>query len=238
MNCWEVLGLEPTEDVKLIKKAYAAKLKKCRPDQDPIGFQKLRESFDFAKQLAQNGQHGRQFDVIPETDVELDSNSPIENMEVVESSFNASQDDPIPERDIFQDLQSYYDVADFDQIKKLVDELCELDNDFSLVAHNRLEISMLMFLDNNGFEPEPIVRYIAKKLNWTYLELPILTKDYDDEINRLQDLLEQIHFKKIAKAQTPASEDVIDAYFNYGKSNYNTARSINWWVYKFDATFK
>lgn len=46
-NPWEVLGLEgPTDDLKAIKKAYAAKLKTTRPEDDPEGFMLLRWAFD------------------------------------------------------------------------------------------------------------------------------------------------------------------------------------------------
>ncbi len=44
---WAVLGLEgPTDDLKIIKKAYAAKLKTTRPEDDPEGFMVLRRAFD------------------------------------------------------------------------------------------------------------------------------------------------------------------------------------------------
>lgn len=48
MNCWEILELEPTSDKKKIKKAYAAKLKTIKVDEEPVAFQKLKEAFDSA----------------------------------------------------------------------------------------------------------------------------------------------------------------------------------------------
>ncbi len=48
MNFWQVLGLEPSADTKAIKLAYAKLLKKTRPDDDPEGFQKLREAYEAA----------------------------------------------------------------------------------------------------------------------------------------------------------------------------------------------
>ena len=49
---WSVLDLEPTSDVRLIRKAYAAKLRANRPEDDPEGFQFLVEARDFALRLA------------------------------------------------------------------------------------------------------------------------------------------------------------------------------------------
>lgn len=49
---WETLGIEPTTDESTIRRAYARELKLHRPDQDPQGYQLLREAFDAAKAFA------------------------------------------------------------------------------------------------------------------------------------------------------------------------------------------
>jgi hypothetical protein len=49
---WSVLDIPPTADESAIRKAYAAKLRLTRPDEDPKGFQELREARDAA--LAQS----------------------------------------------------------------------------------------------------------------------------------------------------------------------------------------
>ena len=43
---WTVLGIAPTEDVRAVKRAYASRLKECRPEDDPQGFARLREAYD------------------------------------------------------------------------------------------------------------------------------------------------------------------------------------------------
>ena len=50
MNYWNVLGLTPDADSRTIKRQYAALLKKNRPDDDPEGFQRLREAYEAALQ--------------------------------------------------------------------------------------------------------------------------------------------------------------------------------------------
>lgn len=49
---WDLLGIAPTEDVRAIKSAYARKLKTTRPDDDPDGYQALRETYDKAVRRA------------------------------------------------------------------------------------------------------------------------------------------------------------------------------------------
>ncbi|WP_416363451.1 J domain-containing protein [Pseudomonas sp. NFX183] len=48
MTCWDVLGLSPNVDSRTIKRQYATLLKKTRPDDDPQGFQRLREAYEHA----------------------------------------------------------------------------------------------------------------------------------------------------------------------------------------------
>ncbi|WP_256680501.1 DnaJ domain-containing protein [Pseudomonas sp. Larv2_ips] len=48
MTCWDVLGLSPNADSRTIKRQYATLLKKTRPDDDPEGFQRLREAYEHA----------------------------------------------------------------------------------------------------------------------------------------------------------------------------------------------
>jgi TPR repeat protein len=45
---WEVLGLQPTSDRRAIKKAYVLRLKTTHPEDDPLGFQELREAYEIA----------------------------------------------------------------------------------------------------------------------------------------------------------------------------------------------
>jgi hypothetical protein len=43
---WTILGIAPTDDVRSVKRAYAVRLKGCRPEDDPQGFAQLREAYE------------------------------------------------------------------------------------------------------------------------------------------------------------------------------------------------
>lgn len=52
MNCWDILELEPGSEEKAIKRRYAQFLKRNRPDDDPSAFQRLREAYEQAIEIA------------------------------------------------------------------------------------------------------------------------------------------------------------------------------------------
>jgi curved DNA-binding protein CbpA len=43
MNCWDILDIEPTVDLKVIKKAYDSNLKLYHPEVDLKGFEILEK---------------------------------------------------------------------------------------------------------------------------------------------------------------------------------------------------
>ncbi|MGE8188276.1 J domain-containing protein [Pseudomonas sp. NPDC086278] len=51
MSCWTILGLPADADMRRIKRQYAALLKQTRPDEDPEGFQRLREAYEQALRI-------------------------------------------------------------------------------------------------------------------------------------------------------------------------------------------
>ena len=51
MKCWEILGIKPTKDRNAIKEAYMEKLNIYHPEDDPEGFQRLREAYDTYKKI-------------------------------------------------------------------------------------------------------------------------------------------------------------------------------------------
>ena len=48
MTCWQTLGIAPTSDEAVIKKAYAARIREHRPDRDPEGFRRVRAAYEEA----------------------------------------------------------------------------------------------------------------------------------------------------------------------------------------------
>ncbi len=54
-SIWSTLGVEPTNDEREVRRAYARRLKEVHPEDDPDGFQALREAYDRALDMARRG---------------------------------------------------------------------------------------------------------------------------------------------------------------------------------------
>lgn len=52
MNIWNILGIEPTKDIKIIKEAYAQKAKEKHPEEHPEEFKQLQAAYKAAIQYA------------------------------------------------------------------------------------------------------------------------------------------------------------------------------------------
>lgn len=48
MNIWQQLGIDPTQDIRTVKRAYARRIKAVHPEDDPQGFQQLRAAYESA----------------------------------------------------------------------------------------------------------------------------------------------------------------------------------------------
>jgi hypothetical protein len=48
MNAWDILNIPPTSEQKVIRRAYAEQLNENNLEDNPEGFQKLREAYERA----------------------------------------------------------------------------------------------------------------------------------------------------------------------------------------------
>ena len=56
MNIWEVLGIEPTKDIVIIRNAYSEKVKATHPEDNPEGFAELKDAYKAAIKRASTTQ--------------------------------------------------------------------------------------------------------------------------------------------------------------------------------------
>ena len=188
MDIWAILGIEPTEETAKIKKAYAQQLKKYHPEDNPEGFQKLREAYDWALKFAK---HFKDNTVIPfptneiadllsvqplteirETRIETGSD---QTPEVQSSSeFNITDDDT-PNLGNVQDLKGQF-LHEVEQLYQDFFARIDLENwqrlfdcDLMWNIDRRCEISdkLLGFFSGHHHLPQNIWKYLDDCFHWS-----------------------------------------------------------------------
>lgn len=83
-DCWAILDIAATVDEREIRRAYARQLKFFRPDEDPVGFQRLVEARDRALLLADASR--KQAHSAPEQILVFQDNGPANGTELSEAA--------------------------------------------------------------------------------------------------------------------------------------------------------
>jgi len=149
MTIWSMLEIEPTGEIAIIKKAYAKKLKSNHPEDNPEGYQKLREAYDSAMKYARSGQQIKSaVPVVISEDkkgVEEAESSMVDRAVEVEMPTALSQE---TERALFHPHPIQQDVAPQEQPTEIFDrQIRELYSDFS----RRMERASWDLLLNEDF---------------------------------------------------------------------------------------
>lgn len=189
MNFWSILEIDPTDDISTIKKAYAKKLKLHTPEDDPIGYQNLREAYDsalknvkFIKSInedsSENITNSEQIQVKTYHDLSFSSSSIEEISSFNQISFQHSKVD-LSEVNLndFENLykkntkfmlevealyNNFFARIDIDNWKAL------LNNDVMWNIENRENITKLMFdfLAAHHYLPQEIWILLDSDFNW------------------------------------------------------------------------
>ncbi len=108
MNCWEILGIEPTDDITAIKNAFAAQSKLHHPEDDPEGFQHIRQAYRHAMELVKYQSNHSVSDLISPISETRDNDSEQPEMH-------------IPEPVIDESVDSVFDYSAIDHIENQIE---------------------------------------------------------------------------------------------------------------------
>ncbi|EPY2274649.1 J domain-containing protein [Clostridium sporogenes] len=203
-SCWEVLDIEPYSDLKTIKKAYAKLLKIHHPEDDPKGYQDLREAYDKAQKLVKGQNKEALFKQVifqdefvkeiksKEKKCEVDkldlSPPPNENKldfkETKEDNNTPSHSKTKKELtvdnlynalwDIYNNMESRININSWENI--LSSELL-----WDLSKIQKIKEIFFVFIADNPFIPKNILNLIDKTFHYRDMEL-YLYKHYSEDI--------------------------------------------------------
>lgn len=130
---WNLLGIEPTDDISAIKRAYALKSKEYHPEEQPEKFRQLHSSYKEAVSLARK--RGKTSSVPPqskvptksksniptESDFEIPVDSANQNSAKTAPDFESSPDDIFDKIDAEVKKQNSEYIVGINRLLKMID---------------------------------------------------------------------------------------------------------------------
>lgn len=179
MDIWSLLGINPTGDVVLIRRAYVAQLKSFHPEEDPEGFQQLRSAYEIALKEAKHGQQRSH----PPTDLinirnadELTGNNErFRELESNDLQFQARTEN-LSTALANQFLDQAAEI--YDDIKSRIDvnrwrTILEDEKYTGIETRQLLQIELLQLFMDRSWSPGPVWRLLNDTFAWSSMEIQL-----------------------------------------------------------------
>lgn len=193
ITIWQRLGIEPTSNIKQIKRAYAKQLQVYHPEEDAAGYQALREAYDHALKIAKQ-QNDR---IKQEGAASSNYNDPLQDEQIQRSGQDTEYVGQHDEQDNEQNAEQYDEQSDEQSDEQYDDE--QHDDEHHLEHQTELHNE-----PNRGEEQQPQFVYkiisdeVDQTADSTSIMYPRLTRDgtldveaTDEGIQTVDEFIEQ-----------------------------------------------
>ena len=219
MNIWEILGIEPTKDKKIIKRAYAAQTKVVHPEEKPEEFKRLHEAYQAALRYAEFDASKKVDFGRYDRDTDEERNGTSDNDKGLISFFHENQDkqqqrveafmqcwqdfnSPYQDSEASAQWREYLTSEDFQNIRwnsrimKFITE--EIDDRFLYGTH---ELKML-FWEAYGFRDDDELEYQGEQQKlrkclyqaYEYQKRKVQAEEWDAKIRKINRILAGLAF--------------------------------------------
>ncbi|MGR6542985.1 hypothetical protein [Paenibacillus tundrae] len=177
MDYWGILGIEPTEDLSIIRKAYTSQLKHNHPEDNPEGFKKLRAAYEHARKMASTGM------IASTTETQLENDrtyyadhitkagaDPLQDIHIEDLTMGTpKQEDPVVEavKHFIDRTIKLYDNFDSRIRYNLWLQLVEDERFWSIQVREILQTELLMVLSERNWLPISVWRLLDETFDWT-----------------------------------------------------------------------
>jgi hypothetical protein len=188
---WQALGIPPTREIGDIRRAYAARLKECHPEENPDAFQRLREAYEAALRAARGAATAA--GSAPPTAVK-EAVGPVQSQtttpEVI-SSQPASEDQRHVEAAIARLEGLLKDPGQPDPIalESALNAVLDTPGAFHVGSWNALERRLARLLVESAAKSDPILDMVVQRLGWARADVVTArAKEVVAAVTRVADL--------------------------------------------------
>lgn len=174
MNNWEILGIDPTKEKSLIKRAYARKLRTVHPEDDPAGYQQLREAFDAVMKQADRTEAEVSFDSMEELRMHPETAATAAAFHAGNTYGDTPEEGPDP-LELFERhlLELYDDIHRRSDPQEWRNQLANQDYMWDVGAKYERFDRLMWFLDDHRHLPHQV---------WMVLDdLFMITESFEDD---------------------------------------------------------
>ncbi len=167
MYPWDVLGIEETDDKKVIKKAYAKLIRQYRPDEAPEKFQEINQAYQYALKFKKQTKAA---DTVAKSASSLTQNIHQHNVDTTSVNSELSQETSkvrsdsgyLDEHEVDVTSEVKYESIEVEsQLTELLPEVDDLSNDDQQIAAALFAQTHLMVFDT--------IYNKLDKGNWSFL---------------------------------------------------------------------
>ncbi|WP_339164762.1 hypothetical protein [Siminovitchia sp. FSL W7-1587] len=188
MSIWDILEIDPTSEESAIKKAYAKKLKLHHPEDDPKGYQRLREAYDAAMKQAKS--QAASLTVFQDEEDESQYEDSEESFDSEQHFFNSNDFFPVPLEEPKTERHPVY--AFLQQVKELYDDfyaritpeswqtLMDEDIVWEMEYSQELRDGLISFLEDDHHLPRIVWEVLDNTFGF-HEDKEELLKHYDEE---------------------------------------------------------
>lgn len=177
MDYWGILGIEPTEDLIAIRRAYTAQLKHNHPEDNPEGFKELRAAYELARKIVSTGMIAATTDTylehVPTDHVDLTTPNEAHSRQDIHMedlpTGTPKQEDPLmgAVHQFIDRTITLYDDFNSRIRYDLWLELVEDEQFWSIQIREILHTELLMVLSERSWLPISVWRLLDETFEWT-----------------------------------------------------------------------
>lgn len=229
MKWWEDLGISYDSDLKTIKKAYAKLLKIYNPEEDPEGYQRLREAYDKAIKDAKNTnkQQTLHINLVENISDDLDTDEIIvkKQYQNINNHYKEQFTNNINEKteEFLDKLNEIYTDNSLKENTEAWEELLNMDVVWNVHTAPIIEDYMFEFLVSHKDLPLSIWYILDYSFNWTKKEGFLYKKygwDIVEEILKILQNISQFKYEYI-KEMNPT---FIEKYLSLRHQGYEALK--------------